>query len=107
MLGAAFTGTQYLSLHTADPTTTGGSEVSGGSYARQSITWNAASGGSQTSSNAQNFTSMPSTTIGYFGVWSASTSGTYVGGGVISGVSTVPAGSTVAFASTAVSLNVT
>jgi hypothetical protein len=50
---------------------------------------------------------MPSTTIGYFGVWSASTSGTYVGGGVISGVSTVPAGSTVAFASTAVSLNVT
>ena len=106
MLGAAFTGTQYLSLHTADPGTTGGSEVTGGSYARQSITWNAASSGTQTSSNAQNFTGMPATTIGYFGIWSASTAGTYLGGGTVGGVTTVPSGSTVAFASAAVSLTV-
>ena len=29
----------YLSLHTADPGTTGASEVSGGGYARAPITW--------------------------------------------------------------------
>jgi hypothetical protein len=45
----------YLSLHTADPGTTGANEVSGGSYARQAITWNAASGGEQTSSDGQTF----------------------------------------------------
>jgi hypothetical protein len=49
---------------------------------------------------------MPSTTIGYFGIWSASTSGTYLGGGTVGGVTTVPSGSTVAFASAAVSLTV-
>lgn len=71
----------FLSLHTADPGTTGANEVTGGSYVRQSITWNAASGGTQTSSNGQTFAGMPA--VGgnlWIGLWSASTSGTFYWG---------------------------
>ena len=38
--------TYYLSLHSATPGQTGTSEISGGSYARQGITFGSASGGS-------------------------------------------------------------
>jgi hypothetical protein len=48
------TGTTYeLSLHAGDPGGTGANEASGGSYARQAITFAASSGGSQASNNAQ------------------------------------------------------
>lgn len=40
----------YLSIHTADPT--GGNEVTGGSYARIQVTWNAATGGLRTASGS-------------------------------------------------------
>jgi hypothetical protein len=51
----------YASLHTADPGTTGTSEVAGGSpaYARKSLTWTAGS------------------SITHAGIFSASTSGTF------------------------------
>ena len=50
----------FLSLHTTDPSTTGANEVTGGSYARQAITFGASSGGTATSTNGQTFTNMPS-----------------------------------------------
>jgi len=94
--------TYYLALFTSDPGTTGASgEVSGGSYARQAITFSAASGGSESSTNAQTFTSMPAEAGGipYFGVFSAATGGTYEFGGTTSGLSSaISAGSTVTFA---------
>ena len=94
--------TYYLALFTTDPGTTGASgEVTGGSYARQSIAFGSATSGSQASTTAQNFTSMPieASGIPYFGIFTASTSGTYLGGGTTSGLSgSIPAGSTVAFA---------
>jgi hypothetical protein len=43
--------------------------------------------------------------VPYFGIYTASTSGTYLGGGTVSGVASVPAGATVAFASGAVTLS--
>lgn len=45
--------------------TAAGTEVTGGSYARQSVTWGAAAGNPATStnSNAQNFTGMPAATV--------------------------------------------
>lgn len=95
------TGWSFVSLHTADPGTTGASEVSGGSYARVSVTWNSPSGGSVTNSNALSINLPASTTATYFGVWSASTTGTYYIGGALSpsvttgasaGVVTVAAG---------------
>jgi len=92
----------YLALFTTDPSTTGASgEVTGGSYARQAIAFGSASAGSQASTNAQTFTSMPVLSGGapYFGLFSASTAGTYLGGGTTTGLSgAISAGSTVTFA---------
>ena len=94
--------TYYLALFTSDPSTTGASgEVTGGSYARQAITFGSATGGAQASTNAQNFTLMPleSSGVPYFGLFTAASSGTYLGGGTTTGLSgSIPAGSTVAFA---------
>jgi hypothetical protein len=98
--------TYYLSLHTSSPSTTGANEVTGGSYGRQTIQWGAASSGVMTSTTAQNFTSMPSCTVGYFGAWTLVTSGTYELGGTTTSSLTVPSGATVACAIGAVTLTV-
>lgn len=73
----------YISAHTADPGTTGTSEVAGGSYARQATTWGAASAGVRAGSQIS--ASIPAgTTITHWGIWSASTAGTFVGGFALS-----------------------
>ena len=46
-VGTYVTTTPHLSLHTAIPTETGGSEVSGGSYARQPTVFNIAAAGQE------------------------------------------------------------
>ncbi len=102
--------TYYQSLHTADPGTTGASEVTGGSYARQAITFAAASGGSKASNLATSFTGMPAESGGtpYLGLWTAATAGTYLWGGATTGLSgSIPAGATVDFASGAVTASFT
>jgi hypothetical protein len=77
----------YASLHTADPGTTGTSEVTGGSpaYARKAITW----GTPATSSVAMAATlpvfNVPAgTTIAYLGYWSLATGGTFYGSRALS-----------------------
>ena len=68
----------YVSLHTADPTDAGsGTEVSGGSYARQSATFAAPSGGASATSADINFPQATGNwgTIGWIGIWDASTTG--------------------------------
>lgn len=69
--------TVYCSLHTADPGETGASEVAGGSYARQAVSWNAASnpGGTKTNSGALNFTLMPVATVTHAALWDAVSAG--------------------------------
>ncbi len=77
----------YVSLHTATTSTTGASEATGGGYARQACTWNAASGGSKTNSSSLSFTTSGSTANTYFGTFSALTAGTFgVGGALTSSV---------------------
>ena len=92
--------TYYLSQHTADPGTTGANEVTGGSYARQPITFGTASAGSEASTDAQSFTSMPSVTGDLWsGLWSAVTGGTFLWGDPNSTVTgPVAAGATVDYA---------
>lgn len=75
----------WVSLHTADPGTTGTSEATGGSpaYARKQTTWTAGSsdgvvGGSQVTIDGA------AGTYTHFGIWSASTAGTFVGGAALS-----------------------
>lgn len=97
----------FLSLHNGSPGQTGANEVTGGSYARLGLTMGAASNGVQTSTNAQNFTSMPATTVDHFGEWSLVTAGTYLLGGLTTSSLTIPSGATVAFAIGAVTQSVT
>lgn len=70
--------TIYVSLHTADPTDAGtGTEVSGGSYARKTVTFGAPSNG-VTSSNADvTFDTATANwgTITHIGLWDSLTTG--------------------------------
>lgn len=69
----------YASAHTADPGDTGAFEVSGGTYTRKAITWNAAAAGSL-DNNANPALDIPAgTTVTHIGFWSALTAGTYYG----------------------------
>jgi len=70
--------TVYVALYTSDPTDADtGTEVSGGGYARQTVTFNAASGGS--ASNAGDITFPQATadwgTITHIGLRDAATGG--------------------------------
>lgn len=68
----------YVSLHTADPTDAGtGTEVSGGSYARQSATFGAPSNGVSTTTADITFPQATASwgTIGWIAIWDASTTG--------------------------------
>ena len=74
----------WISLHTADPGTTGANEATGGSpaYARKQTTWTA--GGSDGVVNGSEVTiDLAAGTYTHFGVWTAATAGTFIGGGSI------------------------
>lgn len=75
-----------LSLHTATPGTTGASEnANSGSYARQAVSWNAASAGSKTNSGSVTFSTGGTVAVTHFGTWSSATygAGTYAIGGAL------------------------
>jgi hypothetical protein len=76
----------YASLHSADPGTSGTSELTGGSpaYARKAISWNAAASGSKTNSGSLTFDVPSSSTVAYIGYWSASSGGTFYGSRAVS-----------------------
>jgi hypothetical protein len=68
----------YVSLHTADPTDAGtGAEVSGGSYVRQAATFGAPSNGASTTTADITYPQATASygTVGWIGIWDASTSG--------------------------------
>ena len=66
----------YVALYTVIPTkTTSGTEVTGGSYARQVATFTASSSGLSSNSGNVDFTSMPTCTVVAVGVFDSSTSG--------------------------------
>jgi hypothetical protein len=68
----------FLSLHSADPGTTGTSELTGGSpaYARIAATWAAPANGVVTATALFNVPS--GATVAFVGVWSALTGGTFL-----------------------------
>lgn len=69
----------YLSAHTADPGTSGTAEVSGGSYARKAVSWAAAASSAKAMSGTVTINIPASTTVGWVGLWSAATGGTFYG----------------------------
>ena len=107
-LGAmlASASTYYLSLHTADPGTTGANEVAGGTYVRQKITFAAPNAGSVLSSGtfgAQTFTGASLAGNGWPGIWTASVSGTYLWGSPNSAVTgPVSTSASISFAASAI-----
>lgn len=73
----------WISAHTGDPGTTGANEVTGGTYAREQTTWGASASGDQTGSQVS--INIPGgTTVTHWGVWSAVSGGTFIGGFEIS-----------------------
>lgn len=66
---AALTTAIKISLHTGDPGATGANEATGGSYARQTAGYAAASGGACALAGTVSFTSMPASTITHIGLW--------------------------------------
>lgn len=66
--------TPFLALYTEDPTAAGtGDEVTGGSYAREAITFDQT--GAVLSNDAEIRFTMPTATVTHFGVLNASTAG--------------------------------
>jgi hypothetical protein len=96
------TTTAYVSLHTADPGNTGTSEVSGGAYARQGpIAFTNAGSEPTVASNSAILTYPAATaswgTIGWFGIWTAATGGTFQGSGALTTPKAINSGDTARF----------
>ena len=90
--------TLHVSLHTAAVGETGANEVTGGSYARQTATFDVAASGATANSGALNFTLMPAVTITDFGIWDAASVGNFLWGGVLAASKVVNLNDTVQFA---------
>lgn len=90
MLTTEVTRLVYLSIHTADPGSTGANEATGGG--RVALAWGAAAGGSISAGQAS-FTP-PAGTYSFGGYWSAATAGTFLGSFPFSASKTLAAGDT-------------
>lgn len=90
----------YLSLHSGDPSLTGANELSGNGYARVAVSnWSAA--GSKTLSNGA-VINFPTATgawseATYIGIFDASTSGNFWGGGALTASKTAAADEAIRF----------
>lgn len=84
MVDAMIARGRYYSIHSADPGTTGASEISS---ARQQMTFPAASAGSSQGSTVGIAIPVGATTA-YFGVWDAVSAGNFIRGGNLPASST-------------------
>ena len=82
-----------------------GTEVTGGSYARQNITFGAASGGQIGNSGTISFTDMPSCTVVGIELYDSAGSPKRLAYGPLTASRTVTAGDTVQFAASSVTLS--
>lgn len=71
----------WISVHTSDPGTTGAGEAAG--VARKQTTWGAPSGGDIVGSQVLSDV-VAGGPYNFFGIWSAISAGTFVGGGALS-----------------------
>jgi hypothetical protein len=104
----------WVGLFTATPSDTGGgTEVSGGSYARVAVVrtgagWNAATGALATSNNTGTITFPTATgswgTVTQFGIFDAATVGNLLYWGDLTTSKTISSGDTATFAASAISI---
>lgn len=98
--------TPYLALYTASPNAGGGgTEVTGGSYARQAVTFGAISSGSMSNSSTITFSGLPNATITHYGILDASTGGDLKVYGAINSVATVVSGDQLQFPTSSITIN--
>lgn len=91
--------TVYVALYTVAPSDTGGgTEATGGSYARQVSTFSASSGGATSNATNVDFVSMPASTIVAIGVHDALTAGNLLVWGTLSSNKALDAGDTLRIA---------
>jgi len=89
----------YVGLYSAAPGDAGGgTEVSGGSYARQSAAFTAAASGATSNSANIDFTGMPAVTVVAIGIHDASTAGNLLLWGTLTTNKTTDAGDTLRIA---------
>ena len=89
----------YVALYTVAPSDAGGgTEVTGGSYARQSASFDAASSGATQNSANIDFADMPACTVVAIGVHDASTGGNLLVHGTLTVNKTLDAGDTLRIA---------
>ncbi|MDX1449213.1 MAG: hypothetical protein R3246_09140 [Acidimicrobiia bacterium] len=101
-------GTTHLALYSSNPADDdSGTEISGGSYARQSIPWGAYTNGtgSLTTNDDINFTNMPAVTVSHVAIFDAATGGNMLWYGALTSSKSVNSGDT--FAITSGNLTVT
>jgi len=85
----------YISCHTADPGLAGGSEVVGGSYARQGDTaFDAAAARTTANTGAVTWVDMPAVTVTHVGAWDSVGGGVFLAGGALSTQQVLNAGDT-------------
>lgn len=94
----------HISLHSAQPDATGSNEITGGGYAREAISFNAASAGSTSNAATVSFASLPTATVTHVGLWTAVSGGTFVWRGALDSSKSVTPGDTLEFAAGAVSV---
>lgn len=96
----------YVALFTNDPGEGDtGTEVTGGSYARQEATFSAPSSGSISNSSDITFADMPSTTVTHFAIYDDVSAGNMLAYGELNSPSTFNAGDDAEFASGTLTLS--
>lgn len=91
--------TVYVGLYTVAPTDAGGgTQVTGGSYARQVATFSASSSGATSNTSNIDFTGMPAATTVAIGIFDAITSGNLLLYGTLTTNKTTDAGDTLRIA---------
>lgn len=98
--------TVYCALYTTNPTIADtGTEVTGGSYARQAIAFAAPASGAVANSGALSFSSMPAATITHIGIRDAATTGNLLHFAPATASKTTNSGDTVTVAASAISIS--
>lgn len=98
--------TVYCALLTATASeSASGTEVSGGSYARQAVTFSAASSGESHNTADVVFTLMPAATVTHFGIFDASTAGNLLYYGTFAASKTTTSGDTLTIPASGLSIS--
>jgi hypothetical protein len=77
-----------VSLHSADPGTTGANEISGGTYARQAVTWDTPSGGTVSNSGVITFDVPAGASVRFVGFWDDQATPVFYGWSLLNGSTT-------------------